>query len=165
MAKKAEKEITFNCTYEILYSALEKIAVFFQLNGYDVDLSKTTGSFSFKRNIHLKGGTGSDDPIIKIEVFAMSSTEQKSHLKTTVSFEHNIEMQSSFTGLNTDRAILFCDKIILAVRNIVDNKESIGEDLQELKYENVKAGANNSVLILLGMLILFLIIYLLAVNK
>ncbi len=159
MIKNASKEVAFNCTYDELFGAIQEIGAFFQIYGYNVDLSKTSGSISFTKNIETNGAFGY---IIKVEVYAVRENDQKVVIKAVTSFEFDSNMFTNNVGLDGDIASKYCETIILSARNIIDGKKTLEEDLKELVANKLQADAQSFVNLvkyaLIGLLIFGIII-------
>lgn len=122
------KIVSFNCSYEKLYAATERIGSFFQMNGHKVDISSTTGSISSHKN--FKDGIS-----ISIEILSHNGTDKQSKLEVVV----DIDKAGSRTFITEDLDKANADEVIkiivIAARNILDNKIQRDSDLEDLKFE------------------------------
>jgi hypothetical protein len=123
---KTNKKITFNCTFDQVFEALEKVGVFFRLNGYNVEVSKTTSNAIFT----------CEEPEVKVEI----EIHKQSHETLLMSISSFVELshESHFEEWNIKVAEKVIDRIFTATRNLIENKSSIELDLKEATIESLK---------------------------
>lgn len=122
------KTVSFNCSYEKLYAATERIGSFFQMNGHNVDISSTTGSISSHK-------TFKDGISISIEILSHSGADKQSKLEVIVDTDKTGTRTFITEDLDKANADEVIKIIVLVTRNILDNKIKSDTDLEDLKFE------------------------------
>lgn len=159
----AQKETLFNCSYDELFIKTEKLVPFFKLNGYNVDVSKTTSCLAFKKHLKIFHLAGVD---ISFELYLVRDLDDRTKLISSTSFNYTSTVHYKVVSLNLELAQEFNDKIVMSLRNIIENKSTIEFDLLDLKLQEISSNDKRNVNIIFyaSIIFLFLIIYFFVYN-
>lgn len=118
------KSLTFNCTFDQVFEALEKVGVYYRLNGYKAEVSKTSGNAIFI----------SEEPEVKVEI----NIHKKDENSVLMSISCINELVDGWLeGINNEASEQIIDSTFVATRNIIDNKSSLDKDLENVSIPHL----------------------------